>query len=317
MEAEFSNARLTGSRWSLGAEGRVPWSSNIHFLPSGRIGGYSSPNEVYWSLEHVVLRIFRSNHQEMWRFTEPHLVDGLWQATAASHAAPDLHTPCRLKEVEKPCTIVPKEADLVASRWSLAEAGKPPWSSSLYFLTDGSIGGYSSPNEVYWSLTDSVLRIFRGNRQEMWRFGDFELIDGKLSVVGSYQAEPNVALLCQLTQLERRPEAQPAGAEPNATEVLLAGSRWSLGVAGEEPWSASVYFLRNGRIGGYKSSEEAHWKLEHSVLWICSAERRETWRFGELTTANGKLQATGVSQNDQVHQRVCVLAEQSKFSATA
>ena len=211
LEAEFSNARLTGSRWSLGAEGRPPWSSNIHFLPSGRIGGYSSPNEVYWSLEHVVLRIFRSNHQEMWRFTEPHLVDGLWQATAVSHAAPDLHTPCRLKEVEKPCTIVPKEADLVASRWSLAEAGKPPWSSSLYFLTDGSIGGYSSPNEVYWSLTDSVLRIFRGNRQEMWRFGDFELIDGKLCAVGSYQAEPNVALLCQLTQLEKAPRSAARG----------------------------------------------------------------------------------------------------------
>ncbi len=299
---DVSEQLLVGSRWSLSEKGQAPWSTTFYFSPDGTIGGYRSPNEVYWRLEDGVLRVLTETHQEMWRFSDFELVDGLVVAVARPSAEPTSTVFCQLMEIEKRRKAAPTEDLLIGSRWSLGEEGKRPWSTSLYFRAGGRIGGYKSPNEAYWQLEDAVLRIYTKAQAEMWRFEAFNDVDGKLWSTGTRWKDQSAESFCTLAQVEELSSVV-------MTQDDLLGVRWSLGEEGKTPWSTDLYFLSDGRIGNYQSPNEVYWNLENSVLRVFTATMKLMWRFDRFYLVDGALHAQGLFQSEPGDQTSCLLIE--------
>ena len=296
---------ITGARWSLGEEGTAPWSTSFYFLPNGRIRDYQSPNEVFWSLEDSVLRVFTETMKVMWRFNTFCLVDGALQSQGMFQREKDEQAFCLLTEL--PAETLPTEEHLLTSRWSLGEDGKAPWSTSLYFRPHGKIGGYKSPNEVYWALKTSALEIYTEAGETMWRFDQFGASDGNLSSIGRFKKEKGVESYCVLSEM---PNDSMMG------EETLIARRWSLGQEGDVPWSTSFYFRPDGRIGGYKSPNEVHWSFKRSVLRIFDAEKREMWRFESFDQMDGNLRAIGSFQREPNVNSACMLTEMPALASS-
>ncbi len=291
---------LVGSRWSLGEDGQTPWSTSFYFRSGGRIGGYRSPNEVYWTLEDQALRIFTETHAEMWRFDTLDMIDGNLCSVGTMRKDKAAESFCSLKEIEKLAAVAVTEDDLVGARWSLGEEGRAPWSTSFYFLPNGRIGDYQSPNEVFWSLEDSVLRVFTETMKIMWRFDKFYMVDGGLQSQGAFQREKNEEGFCLLTEM---------AAETLPTEEHLLTSRWCLGEDGKAPWSTSFYFRPHGKIGGYKSPNEVYWALKTSALEIYTETGEKMWRFDQFDASGGKLRSIGTFKKEKGIESYCLLTE--------
>ena len=300
IEAVPTENLLIGSRWSLGEEGKMPWSTSLYFRAGGTIGGYQSPNEAYWTLEDSVLRIYTESHTEMWRFEAFDDVDGRLSSSGTRWRDQRAESFCILREVEKSPSVVVTRDDLIGVRWTVGEEDKTPWSTDFYFLSDGRIGSYQSPNEVFWNLENSVLRVFTETMKVMWRFDRFYLVDGALHSHGIFQREPSAQNPCLL--IETRSESLPS-------EEQLLTSRWSLGEEGRSPWSTSLYFRPHGRIGGYKSPNEVFWKLKASALEIYTETGEKMWRFEQFDSGSGGLQSIGSFKKEKGIELSCVLSE--------
>ena len=300
IQTDPSEELLVGSRWSLGEDGQTPWSTSLYFRPGGRIGGYKSPNEAYWTVEESVLRIFNATGAEMWRFEVFSEIDGKRSSVGTFRKEKDTKSFCSLKEMERLPAVAVSEEDFIGSRWSVGEEGKTPWSTTLRFGAGGCIEGYASPNEVYWSLEGPVLRIFTEEMKVMWRFDRFTLVDGALQAYGEFPREREADIFCLLTEI--RSETLPA-------EEHLLTSRWSLGEDGKAPWSTSFYFRPHGKIGGYKSPNEVYWNLKTSALEIYNETRETMWRFERFDTADDKLRSVGRFRKEKNIETFCVLTE--------
>ena len=120
----LSEETLIATRWSLGQEGDVPWSTSFYFRPDGRIGGYKSPNEVHWSYKGSVLRIFDLDKREMWRFENFDTTDGKLRAVGSFQREPNVNSVCILTEMPALASSTVQRAAPVAPSAVEAPAAK-------------------------------------------------------------------------------------------------------------------------------------------------------------------------------------------------
>jgi capsular polysaccharide biosynthesis protein len=77
---------------------------------------------------------------------------------------------------------------LLGQVWEYATEGRAPVSTSLYFNSDGKIGGYTHVNEASWELDGKFLKIFHEDGNQSWTFC-LNADSAEFSLLGTYHLD--------------------------------------------------------------------------------------------------------------------------------
>ena len=139
---------------------------------------------------------------------------------------------------------------LAGTVWRYYHRGNPEGANKLRLSANGSIGGYTHPNEAKWDVVDDELCFFSSAGQVTVRFTSAAVADGLRSLHGPCVPQPMIIL--HLDEQIPAPWPKPAGTKAHFTRQI-AEQGWEIG---DHTYGLPAFFemhMARVRIGKYCS----------------------------------------------------------------
>ena len=181
----ISKEELTSITWQFGRGDGSLISNNMHLNPDGTISGYSHPNEHRWGVEGNEILFYREDNQVATRFNTFETVGGKW-VIQGPFMFPTSYNPIHvLKQLSSIDLPISKE-ELTSITWQFGRGDGSVISNNMHLNPDGTISGYSHPNEHRWGVEGNEILFYREDSQVATRFNTFETVGGKWVIQGPF-----------------------------------------------------------------------------------------------------------------------------------
>jgi uncharacterized protein len=259
--APVLNPQVDGRVFQLARQGGPILAQRVRLLPDGMLQGYSHPNEARWGWADGLLTFFDQAGVPSTRF--------------AWHARENGRTVLRGR-FQFDGTIVHelREVDLQpAGAWfQFSRADGTILAERLRLMADGTIGGYSHPNERRWEGEGDTL-VFRDDSGRVTtRFTDTRTTFGRTDYIGQALLDPAITHRLRRLDLE------------------VTGKVWQFRVP--HPGFVSIRLLPDGSVES-DHPNESFWGWEQDQLVLYNNARTPTTRLRVGKDSDGRMTWTG------------------------
>jgi len=246
--------------WQFGRSDGTILGAQIQLLSDGTIVGYSHPNEVRWGFQGNTLVFYGQNNQPSTRFTWSVKENGRFILRGRSlfdssiiHILSELST----NVTDKVWQFGRTDGAIVATRMQL--------------LPDGSIAGYSHPNETRWGLEGGTLTFYDQSNQPSTRFTMIKSVHGRMCYEGRFDPA--------ITHILRE------------MDFTFTNKIWRFQSADSLP--RTFRLMKGGRIDGAIYENETFWRIEGVTLVFYNQHMTPTTRFTTVKADNNGMVLEG------------------------
>jgi DUF1680 family protein len=166
--------------------------------------------------------------------------------------------------------------------WQFARSDGTILAEQISLLNDGSIQGYSHPNEARWGFDGDTLTFSTSGGEPSTRFSFRIIENGKQILSGMSLIAANVRHILSEVDLGIVDKTWQFWREQPDKEILRP----------------TVRLLANGTFDVPMHANETRWGMEGDVLVFFDASDAPSTRFSSLIMKNGRVQRSGVFLSD-------------------
>jgi DUF1680 family protein len=166
--------------------------------------------------------------------------------------------------------------------WQFSRSDGSVLAEQIKLLNDGSLQGYSHPNEARWGFDGDTLTFFTNNGAPSTRFTFRTVENGKQVLSGASLLDGKVRHILSEVDLGISDKIWQFWREKPDEQILLS----------------TVRLLENGAFDVPTHPNESGWRMEGNTLVFCDSQGVATTRFTSIRMRNGRVERRGTSLSD-------------------